>query len=481
MADIDRQILDQNPWWKDLDAIDSDPHIIALQAHPFSWDPPVENTISLQTGSVHILRGPRQTGKTTTAKRLIRTLLRNGNHRVLYFSFDLHTRPEIIADVIRRAKQLHPHPEGPWYLFLDEITSLVDWARGIKYVWDQGMIRDDMVLVTGSSAHGLKRGSEQLPGRRGRGKDLLHLPMSFRDFCLATSDITFPPETMRLNGIFESPGKELIRELNLHSAELNTAFREYLRVGGFPAAVSSWMVSGDYPAEITRTLWSIVANDVARSGRDQTSALKLLEEIGLSLGSFLKWSGAAKAMDVKKPDTAKEYALLLSESFMLLTVFFWDMSGKGFQPQKRRKVFYMDPLLAHVAPELIPGARSPDADAMRENAVAIGLYRSGVEALAQASPMPGCMGYWRSRDDREIDFVLPPEAGGERDRALAVESKGDNHALVSNARKAIRHVFGRGVVATRGLYAWDDDVPAIPASVMLAALEERPRRTAITI
>jgi len=481
MADIDRQILDQNPWWKNPDAIDSDPHILALKDHPFSWDPPVEDVISLQTGSIHILRGPRQTGKTTTAKRLIRTLLREGNPRVLYFSFDLHKSPDMIADVIRRAKELHPHPEGPWYLFLDEITSLFDWARGIKYAWDQGMIREDLVLVTGSSAHGLKRGSEQLPGRRGGGKDLLHLPLSFRDFCRTTTEIKLPPESIRLHEIFEPSGKELIQELNLHSVELNTAFHEYLRVGGFPGAVSSWIVSGNYPADTARTLWSIVANDVAGSGRDQTSALKLLEEISLSLGSFLKWSGAANTMDVKKPDTAKEYALLLSESFMLLTVFFWDMAGKGFQPRKRRKVYYMDPLLAYVAPELIPGARSPDADAMRENAVAIGLYRSGVEALAQASPMPGCMGYWRSRDDREIDFVLPPEAGGERDRTLAVESKGDNQARISNARKAIRQVFGHGVITTKGLFAWDDEVPAIPAPVLLTALEERPRRTAITI
>ncbi len=481
MADIDQQILDQNPWWKNPETIGNDPHIVALQSHPFSWDPPVEDAIPLETGSIHTLRGPRQTGKTTTAKRLIRSLLRNGNKRVLYFSFDLHKGPEIISDVIRRAKELHPQSEGPWYLFLDEITSLADWAKGIKYVWDQGTVRNDLVLVTGSSAHGLKRGSEQLPGRRGEGKDFLHLPMSFRDFCINASDIELPAETIRLEEIFESSGHELIRELNLRSTDLRKSFHEYLHVGGFPGAVSSWKTHGEYPGDIARTLWSIVANDVAKSGRDQTSALKLLEEVGISLGSFLKWSGAAKAMDVKKPDTAREYVHLLSESFMLMTVYFWDMSGKGFQPRKRRKVYYMDPLIAHVASEMIHGARSPDLDSLRENAVAIGLYRSGVEALAQASPIPGCMGYWRSRDDREIDFVLPPETSGIRNKALAVESKGDNQTQISNARKAIRQVFGRGVIATKSEFAWDADIPAIPSPVFLAAIEERPRRTALSL
>ena len=116
----------------------------------------------------------------------------------------------------------------------------------------------------------------------------------------------------------------------------------------------------------------------------------------------------------------------------------------------------------------------------RENAVAIGLYRSGVEALVQANPIPGCMGYWHSRNDREIDFVLPPETSGRRNKALAVESKGDNQTQISNARKAIRQVFGRGVIATISEFAWDADIPAIPSSVFLAAIEERPRRTELS-
>lgn len=481
MAEIDQQILDQNPWWKNPEAIEADPYIVALKSHPFSWNPPVEEAIPLETGSIHTLRGPRQAGKTTTAKRLVRKLLRNGNNRILHFSFDLHKGSDIIVDVIRRSKELHPQSDGPWYLFLDEITSLADWAKGIKYLWDQGMVRNDLVLVTGSSAHGLKRGSEQLPGRRGEGKDFLHLPLSFRDFCINASKIELPVETMRLEDIFKVSGHELVRELNLRIIDLQKSFHDYLHVGGFPGAVSSWLTSGEYPRETARTLWSIVANDVAKSGRDQISALKLLEEVGISLGGFIKWSGAAKAMDVKKHDTAREYVHLLSEAFMLLTVYFWDMSGKGFQPQKRRKVYFMDPLVAHVASEMIHGARPPDLDSLRENAVAIGLYRSGVEALAQASPIPGCMGYWRSREDREIDFVLPPEAEGTRETALAVESKGDNQTQISSARKAIRQVFGRGVIATKSTFVWNEDTPAIPTSVMLAALGERPRRTALTL
>ena len=52
----------------------------------FVWAPPVESRLTLEDPEVHTLRGPRQVGKTTTVKRLIRRLLERGERRVLYFS-----------------------------------------------------------------------------------------------------------------------------------------------------------------------------------------------------------------------------------------------------------------------------------------------------------------------------------------------------------------------------------------------------------
>jgi len=80
-------------------------------------------------------------------------------------------------------------PAGPWYLFLDEITTIADWQLGVKSAWDAGVTTDDALLLTASSAHDLRRGAERLPGRRGKGKDYLQLPLSFRDFCIAARQI----------------------------------------------------------------------------------------------------------------------------------------------------------------------------------------------------------------------------------------------------------------------------------------------------
>lgn len=477
MATFDEQILAWNPWWANRSVFDEDPHIRAFEMAPVQWDPPLLGSLPLTLGDAHTVRGPRQAGKTTLTKRLIRRLLERGESRVFYFSFDLHQQPDVLYDAIRRAKSLHPDPAGPWYLFLDEVTSVPQWQRGIKVAWDQGLTREDFLLLTGSSAHDLRSGAEQLPGRRGGGSDFLHLPMSFRDFCIQVEGIPLPPETSDIEGFLGTDGRRLARRLNLLSADLDRAFRAYLQVGGFPAAIRDYRSSPERRPrpETARMLWTAIAGDIARSGRDQTATAKLLEEVAVALGNPLKWDGAAKAMGMASSHSAREYVEFLSEAFALLTVFFWDLSGGALQPSKQRKVYYIDPLLGEIAPLLMPGARRPPEDGVVENAVAVGLFRSAAQVLTQAGAVPGAVGYWRSRNYRELDFVVPGTSRGRGGR-LPIEVKGDNASGIGHARQAIARAFGEGVVASRTVFDPEGDVPVIPVPVLLAGLSEAPRR-----
>ncbi len=477
MPSLDEQILSWNPWWTDPSLIDQDPTIRRFKTAPVQWDPPLLDGLPLTLGDTHTVRGPRQAGKTTLAKRLIQRLLRGGEPRILYFSFDLYTEPEAIYDVVQRAKDLHPDPEGPWYLFLDEVTTISQWQRGVKVAWDQGLTRDDSLLLTGSSAHDLKVGSEQLPGRRGHGSDFLHLPMSFRDFCNQVEGIPLPPETTDIEGVLSDAGRKLARRLYLQSGDLQRAFRTYLTVGGFPAAVGDHKASPSrrpHPNTV-RMLWSAIAGDIVKSGRNQTAAAKLLEEIAVSLGNPLKWSGAARAMGVGSNNTAREYVEFLSESFSLLTVFFWDLAGGTLQPSKQRKVYYIDPLLSEIPSQLMPGARSAPEEGLVENIVAAGLFRSAGHSLTQAGPAPGAVGYWRSSNNRELDFVVPAPSRGRSGR-MPIEVKGDSDSGIGRSRLAIAKAFGEGVVASRTVFDPEGDVPVIPIPILLALLAETPIR-----
>lgn len=478
MAIPDAQILHLNPWWGNPAAIERDPKIRALATRRFHWDPPALDAIEVDLRRVHTLRGPRQVGKSTTAKRLIKQLLERGERRVLYFSFDLATAHTDIADVVQRARQLHPDPDGPWYLFLDEVTTIADWQLGVKYVVDNGPSDQDFILCTGSSAR--KVGSEQLPGRKGAGRHYLQLPVSFRDFCVYAMGISLPDATLTPGQMLTPEGVRVLRQFNLASVDLARAWRAYQEVGGFPAAVEDYLEHGEVSPETVEMLWDIIAGDVRSLGRSDVATLKMLERVGRSLGAPLAWESLAEDMDVSQP-TARDYVQLLSESFMLLTLFAWDMSGKGLSARKQRKVYYIDPLLGAVGPRLVPGSRIPDPDALRENLVGIGLYRGATERLVQVDPVMGALGFWKSGRGTELDFIVAESAPGVRGDRLPVEVKGDSASGIANARRSISPVFGRGIIVTNSLLDLEHDIPAVPAPVFVAALRERTERKPTSI
>lgn len=450
----------------------------ALENQLFRWDPPVLDAVEMGPGRVHTLRGPRQVGKSTTAKRLIRRLLDHGERRVLYFSFDLATAQGDVAHVIQRARQLHPDPEGPWHLFLDEVTTVPEWQLGVKYVVDNGPADEDFILCTGSSAR--KVGSEQLPGRKGMGRHYLQLPLSFRDFSLSALGLELPESTLTPGEMLTPHGSQILKQLNLSQAELERAWRIYIDAGGFPAAVNNYMEHGEVRPETVEMLWDIIAGDVRDLGRSDVATLKLLERVGRSLGAPLAWESLAEDMDATQP-TARSYVEVLSESFMLLTVLTWDTSGKGLSARKQRKVYFIDPLLARVGPQLVPGSRLPAPDAVKENLVGIGLYRAATDRLVQFNPLMGSLGFWRSGRGTEIDFVVAEDVAGVRGDRIPIEVKGDSTRGISKARRSISPVFGRGIIVTNSLLDLEHEIPTVPVPLFVAALRERPVRKPMSI
>lgn len=473
MPPSDQQIRHWNPWWQDPTAIERDITIRTLASRRLRWDPPVLDAIEIGPRRVHTLRGPRQVGKSTTAKRIIKRLLDGGERRILYFSFDLSTTHADIAEVVHRARQLHPDPEGPWYLFLDEVTTMPQWQLGIKYIVDSGLSNEDFILCTGSSAR--KVGSEQLPGRKGAGRHYLQLPVSFRDFCTEALGISLPEETISPAQMLSPEGMRLLRQTNLGMAELERAWRAYKEVGGFPAAIEDFLSDGEVSRDTVEMLWDIIAGDVRDIGRSGVAALKLLERVGRSLGTPLAWESLAEDMDVTQP-TAREYVEVLAQSFILLTVFVWDTSGKGLSARKQRKVYFADPLFGRVAPQMVAGSPPPDPAAMRENLVGIGLYRSATDRLVQADPVAGSLCFWKSGRGNEIDYLVAEATPLVRGDRLPVEVKGNSSASISNARKSISRAFGRGIIVTESHFDLENKIPALPAPVFLAVLRERPER-----
>jgi hypothetical protein len=124
---------------------------------------------------------------------------------------------------------------------------------------------------------------------------------------------------------------------------------------------------------------------------------------------------------------------------------------------------------------LMPGARRPPEDGLVENAAAIALFRSAAHVLIQAGPVPGAVGYWRSTNNRELDFVVPARSRGRGGR-VPIEVKGDSDSRVSRARLAISKAFGEGIVVSRTLFDPEGDVSGA-ASPIFSRRHSEARRT----
>ncbi|HWY90906.1 MAG TPA: hypothetical protein VNY31_09570 [Solirubrobacteraceae bacterium] len=70
MALSDEQILAQNPWWRDQGWRTGDRQLALLAGQPVRLPAELVDTIDLAAAGIHVLRGPRQVGKTTDLKLL---------------------------------------------------------------------------------------------------------------------------------------------------------------------------------------------------------------------------------------------------------------------------------------------------------------------------------------------------------------------------------------------------------------------------
>ena len=85
---------------------------------------------------VYSLRGPRQVGKTTLLKLEIKQKMDGGvsPYSIMYYAFDVDTTPKDLVNIVKKyldgIKRLRKNDHC--YIFLDEVSAVKDWQRGIK-------------------------------------------------------------------------------------------------------------------------------------------------------------------------------------------------------------------------------------------------------------------------------------------------------------------------------------------------------------
>jgi uncharacterized protein len=481
MALPDEQILRQNRWWTSGGWQASDPHLQLLATQPVRLAADFVADLDLRQPGIHILRGPRQVGKSTDLKLLVERALTGGAapRSVVYLALDLLQGRHIseLAGTVERALDLaEQRDEEHGLLLLDEVTAVGEWQTAIKALWDQGVIRRHVVVCTGSSAIDLQRGAaERLPGRRGAGIDHLALPQSFAAFAGAVGDDIPPSPRLTVAELLTDDGHALLRRMRVHAPALEIALRRYLHFGGLPAAVAEAAAGAHRPSEqVKRVLYDSLVREVQRRGASVAATHALLERIVRSLGSKVSWSSMAREMDVplgrgghRSHQTVRDYVELLAAGYFLFLAYFWRSGAQTNEQSRDKKLFFADPLLHAIALDHAPGL-SWNEPALIENVVGLALLRryEPPERLIETFVLPERLHTWRTARGGEIDFVC-----GRRSELDVVEVKYSGTPPLSAAAAAARAHPGRpAAMATKDLYRREERYTLIPAHTLLWAL-----------
>ncbi len=437
--DIADLIIDQNPWWKRKEAITEDKHITKLKESSIKWEPRIRYTFNLNSDIVYTLRGPRQVGKTTLLKLMIEELLNRDKvnpRSILYYTCDLINDPEELVDILQYyLEMIRPKTRTRSYIFLDEISSVKDWQKTIKYLSDTGRLVNTTIILTGSHTIDIKKAYERLPGRRGELNylndipDKILLPMKFIE-CAETISRDLRETILRLN-IRRERRKELIQhictgtitdeinELRLYEKDIKSLFESYLITGGIPLAVDEYIRTGKIPESVYKIYVDSVLGDITRWDKKESYLRQILRRIFETIGNPISWNTLKENTDISSHNTVAEYVDIMKDSFVLYYLRFYDIAKKKSLYHKNKKIHFYDPFFYHALKAWIYG-EDPFEGSMNtlKDTQIIGMLTEGIVGshlirlsflLAKQKQLfdyEQALFYWKSKKGREVDFIM---------------------------------------------------------------------------
>ncbi len=316
------------------------------------------------TDFIKIITGIRRAGKSTLLKLFQEYLKSQGvaDDHIIDISFE-----KFEFDSLRRPEALHQYVSekmkdaGPYYLFIDEVQELEAWPRIINSLRASFPLD---IYITGSNSRVFS--GEYLTYITGRYIEIKVYPLSFKEF-------------MEFRGAGE--------------ADKDAAFRDYLRLGSFPAvalakdpALQDVIMDGLFD--------SIFSRDILLRGkvRNEGAFFKVAKFVFDNIGSPLSVSTIANTLKSQghkiSADTVDNYLMLMCHAFVLYQCERYDIRGK--ERLRTNGKYYLSDL--GLRNELLGYKRSDLGHAV-ENLVYLEYKRRGYDV------------YVGKYNDLEIDFI----------------------------------------------------------------------------
>ena len=485
-------ISQQNKWWKDSSEIHNDLHIRAFENAKIQWEPRIKHFIKFDADRIYTLRGPRQVGKTTLVKNLIRDLLIGGSDpkSIFYYTCDMIANEKDFVELIYLYLDwVSVFQLDRKYLFLDEISAVKNWEKGLKYLVDTGKLKNTTIILTGSHAIDIKYSIERLPGRRGEGNGTLNkilAPMKFAEFA-ETVDPTindlfrkyFLLDSKRrqeiIFGLFDNNVDPVLDLLRIHQADLDRLLEQYLITGGIPRSINEFYTQNSINDSTYEIYIHSLLGDLARWQIREAPTKKILRSVADKLTTNISWQSIVKDSDIGSHNTVSKYIENLENSFVLSTLYQVDITKKTSNSKKEKKVYFQDPFIFHSLRTWVSGQtdyfnstlsylESPEnksklIESIVENHLIRLMYNVSPSDVFTSHEH---VFYWRKKGGKkEVDFVIKDKNG----ELLPIEVKFQNKI---NSKDYIGlNAFKKGILISKKDFNTTGNYVTIPVSLFL--------------
>lgn len=318
-----------------------------------------DTSLLLANPMIKLITGPRRVGKSTYAL----LMLQGKNFAYLNFDDNLLLSSWDKELVMRTLDEVYPDYE---YLLLDEVQNLKDWDVWVSKLYRRGK----NLIITGSNAKMLS--SEMATVLTGR-----YLQVEMLPFSLA--------ETMEWKGIGNNGN-------DTQHAEATVIADDYLRNGGYPETIDIRSITRSY---LSTLFDSIIWKDVAK--RHNIRNITDLNNLALYLLSNfcnpLSANDIAQELTMSSVTTTRKFMDYLHEPYLFYYLPRFNNKLK-LMKKAATKVYVID-----------NGFVTSKAFNISENLGRLLENEVFVELLRQGFQTESSLFYYRSRNDREVDFV----------------------------------------------------------------------------
>jgi hypothetical protein len=318
----------------------------------------------LNTTLIKLITGPRRAGKSVTALQF----LKNQNFAYLNFDDELLLKHFDEDAVIQGLNVVYNDFS---YLLLDEIQNLPNWEMWVNKLYRRGI----NLIITGSNSKLLSH--EMASTLTGRYVQITVLPFSFA-------------ETMTINEKSLPTQAELTP---IETGKLLGLLHTYLSNGGFPETVLNPGILKNY---LSSLFDSILLKDILKRFRvRQTQQLYDLSNYLLSnYTNLYSFNQVKDALDFNSVATVQKFIGYLEEPYLFQHVTRYTTKLKNNQ-KTAHKIYIIDNgFIKARSFEL-----SPNYGRLLENLVFVELLRRDLKPELDIF-------YYRTRNDREIDFLI---------------------------------------------------------------------------